>query len=90
MKMYSVATEELVQLLRGHSDLVTGVQLAPHNRLQVGRAAAGRAREGRRAVPPAAAGWAAARLGALCGCPRGRESFAMAARSVSVSSVCGD
>eukprot|EP00076_Gallus_gallus_P006709 XP_001233408.2 WD repeat-containing protein 75 [Gallus gallus] len=35
VKMYSVATEELVRLLRGHSDLVTGVQLAPHNRLQL-------------------------------------------------------
>uniref|UniRef100_A0A8C9FQY9 Uncharacterized protein n=1 Tax=Pavo cristatus TaxID=9049 RepID=A0A8C9FQY9_PAVCR len=36
VKMYSVATEELVRLLRGHGDLVTGVQLAPHNHLQVG------------------------------------------------------
>ncbi|XP_015723319.1 WD repeat-containing protein 75 [Coturnix japonica] len=35
VKMYSVATEELVRLLRGHSDLVTGVQLAPHNRMQL-------------------------------------------------------
>ncbi|OXB60906.1 hypothetical protein ASZ78_009398 [Callipepla squamata] len=33
--MYSVATEELVRLLRGHSDLVTGVQLVPHNHLQL-------------------------------------------------------
>lgn len=61
--MYSVATEELVRLLRGHSNLVTGVQLAPHNHLQVGR---GRAREGRRAVPLAAAGRAAVRSGMLC------------------------
>uniref|UniRef100_A0A669QIP0 WD repeat domain 75 n=1 Tax=Phasianus colchicus TaxID=9054 RepID=A0A669QIP0_PHACC len=35
VKMYSVATEELVRLLRGHGDLVTGVQLAPHNHLQL-------------------------------------------------------
>lgn len=39
MKVYSAATEELVRLLRGHSGLVTGVRLNPHNRLQVGQGA---------------------------------------------------
>lgn len=70
VKMYSVATEELVRLLRGHGDLVTSVQLAPHNHLQVGRAgsgvALGRGAVPGRAGPPAAAGRAAVRAGALC------------------------
>lgn len=39
VKVYSAATEELVRLLRGHSGLVTGVRLNPHNRLQVGQGA---------------------------------------------------
>ncbi|NXK46566.1 WDR75 protein, partial [Chauna torquata] len=35
VKMYSAATEELVRAMRGHADLVTGLQLNPHNRLQL-------------------------------------------------------
>uniref|UniRef100_A0A8V5FWD5 WD repeat-containing protein 75 second beta-propeller domain-containing protein n=1 Tax=Melopsittacus undulatus TaxID=13146 RepID=A0A8V5FWD5_MELUD len=35
VKMYSVATEETLRLMGGHADLVTGIQLNPHNHMQV-------------------------------------------------------
>ncbi|NXI72278.1 WDR75 protein, partial [Anseranas semipalmata] len=35
VKLYSVATEEPVRVLRGHAGLVTGVRLNPRNRLQL-------------------------------------------------------
>lgn len=79
VKMYSVATEELVRLLRGHGDLVTSVQLAPHNHLQVGRAGSGVALG--RGAGPGRAGGRAPGAGPLCG----QERFAMAARSFSCS-----
>lgn len=37
VKMYSVATEETLRLMGGHAALVTGVQLNPHNHMQVWR-----------------------------------------------------
>uniref|UniRef100_A0A8B9S1J4 Uncharacterized protein n=1 Tax=Accipiter nisus TaxID=211598 RepID=A0A8B9S1J4_9AVES len=36
VKMYSVATEETLRLMGGHADLVTGVQLNPHNHILPG------------------------------------------------------
>ncbi|NWU94955.1 WDR75 protein, partial [Upupa epops] len=35
VKMYSVATEETLRLMGGHADLVTGLQLNPHNHMQL-------------------------------------------------------
>lgn len=35
MKVYSVNTEETLRLMSGHADLVTGIQLNPHNHMQV-------------------------------------------------------
>ncbi|NXU49613.1 WDR75 protein, partial [Turnix velox] len=35
VKMYSVATEETLRLMGGHADLVTGIQLNPHNHMQL-------------------------------------------------------
>ncbi|NXY83150.1 WDR75 protein, partial [Alcedo cyanopectus] len=35
VKMYSVATEETLRVMGGHADLVTGVQLSPHNHMQL-------------------------------------------------------
>ncbi|NXX19747.1 WDR75 protein, partial [Podargus strigoides] len=35
VKIYSVATEETLQLMGGHADLVTGIQLNPHNHMQL-------------------------------------------------------
>uniref|UniRef100_A0A8C8B7A1 Uncharacterized protein n=1 Tax=Otus sunia TaxID=257818 RepID=A0A8C8B7A1_9STRI len=35
VKMYSVATEKTLRVMGGHGDLVTGIQLNPHNHMQV-------------------------------------------------------
>lgn len=35
VKVYSVNTEETLRLMGGHADLVTGIQLNPHNHMQV-------------------------------------------------------
>ncbi|XP_059558517.1 WD repeat-containing protein 75 [Myotis daubentonii] len=35
VKVYSTATEECVHVLQGHRNLVTGIQLNPHNHLQL-------------------------------------------------------
>ncbi|XP_056351738.1 WD repeat-containing protein 75 [Oenanthe melanoleuca] len=35
VKVYSVNTEETLRLIGGHADLVTGIQLNPHNRMQL-------------------------------------------------------
>uniref|UniRef100_A0A672UE31 WD repeat domain 75 n=1 Tax=Strigops habroptila TaxID=2489341 RepID=A0A672UE31_STRHB len=35
VKMYSVVTEETLRLMGGHADLVTGIQLNPHNHMQL-------------------------------------------------------
>ncbi|NXG46222.1 WDR75 protein, partial [Psilopogon haemacephalus] len=35
VKVYSVATEETLQLMGGHADRVTGIQLNPHNHMQL-------------------------------------------------------
>ncbi|KAJ7395583.1 hypothetical protein BTVI_153330 [Pitangus sulphuratus] len=34
VKVYSVTTEETLRLMGGHADLVTGIQLNPHNHMQ--------------------------------------------------------
>uniref|UniRef100_A0A8C5X7Y9 WD repeat domain 75 n=1 Tax=Malurus cyaneus samueli TaxID=2593467 RepID=A0A8C5X7Y9_9PASS len=41
VKVYSVSTEETLRLMGGHADLVTGIQLNPHNHMQVSGAEAG-------------------------------------------------
>lgn len=68
--MYSVATEETLRVMGGHADLVTGVQLNPHNHMQVrGGGGGGGRRSGSRGCwgcfcPPSAG------LTCLCGgCP---------------------
>ncbi|XP_068878046.1 WD repeat-containing protein 75 isoform X2 [Aphelocoma coerulescens] len=35
VKVYSVTTEETLRLMGGHADLVTGIQLNPHNHMQL-------------------------------------------------------
>ncbi|NXN99488.1 WDR75 protein, partial [Rhinopomastus cyanomelas] len=35
VKMYSLATEETLRVMGGHADLVTGLQLNPHNHMQL-------------------------------------------------------
>ncbi|NXX43852.1 WDR75 protein, partial [Tricholaema leucomelas] len=35
VKVYSVATEEMLRLMGGHADRVTGIQLNPHNHMQL-------------------------------------------------------
>ncbi|TRZ23905.1 hypothetical protein HGM15179_003176 [Zosterops borbonicus] len=35
VKVYSVNTEETLRLMSGHADLVTGIQLNPHNHMQL-------------------------------------------------------
>ncbi|NXQ27414.1 WDR75 protein, partial [Alaudala cheleensis] len=35
VKVYSVSTEETLRLMGGHADLVTGIQLNPHNHMQL-------------------------------------------------------
>ncbi|XP_061858678.1 WD repeat-containing protein 75 isoform X2 [Colius striatus] len=35
VKMYSLATEETLRLMGGHADLVTSIQLNPHNHMQL-------------------------------------------------------